>query len=77
MPSTLIPMEIAPSVVVIDDDVLPLGDAMDALMAYRSSELPVPAALVNSVRAYRLGTLADAIERYNDRVATRMAVATG
>lgn len=51
------------------DDMPPLADAMRDLVAYRARDLPVPPELLNSVRAYRLRTLAEAIERYNERVA--------
>jgi hypothetical protein len=57
------------------DDMPPLADAMRDVLACRSSELPVPSHLLNSVRAYRLNTLADAIERYNERVTRLQATA--
>jgi hypothetical protein len=72
MPSTLIRSTDSAAHVFIDD-MPPLADAMRDVIAYRASELPVPSHLLNSVRAYRLSTLADAIERYNDRVTTRVA----
>jgi hypothetical protein len=58
--------------VLIDDDMPPLADAMRDVLACRSMERPVPPHLLNSVRAYRLQTLADAIERYNDRITSRL-----
>jgi hypothetical protein len=57
------------------DDMPPLADAMRDVLACRASELPVPSHLLNSVRAYRLSTLADAIERYNERVTRLQATA--
>lgn len=45
----------------------PLADSLRALFACRGDQLPVPAELINSVRAYRLSSLADAVERYNER----------
>jgi hypothetical protein len=58
-----------------NDHMPPLADAMRDLVAYRASELPVPVDLLNSVRAYRLRTLADAIERYNERLTEVAATA--
>lgn len=72
MPSTLLRSTNTAAHVFIED-MPPLADAMRDVMTYRASELPVPSHLLNSVRAYRLQTLADAIERYNERVTTRVA----
>ena len=72
MPSTLIRSADSAAHVFIED-MPPLADAMRDVLACRASELPVPSHLLNSVRAYRLRTLADAIERYNERVTSRVA----
>lgn len=71
MPSTLVRSSTDAAHVFIDD-MPPLADAMRELVAYRASELPVPAELLNSMRAYRLCTLAEAIERYNRRIVRRL-----
>lgn len=71
MPSTLVRRSDDAAHVFIDD-MPPLADAMRELMSCRSSDLPVPPELLNSVRAYRLRSLADAIERYNERISRRL-----
>jgi hypothetical protein len=73
MPSTMIRRS-ADAAHVFIDDMPPLADAMRDLVDCRSRELPVPPELLNSVRAYRLQNLAEAIERYNDRLAEQVAV---
>ena len=72
MPSTTIRRSATADHVVIDDEPT-LEHAMQAIVACRASERPVPAHLLNSMRAYRLSTLADAIDRYNERLERRLA----
>lgn len=67
MPSTLVHSSSSAAHVVIDE-LPPVADAMREVVACRANDIPVPPELVNSVRAYRLGALADAVERYNARV---------
>lgn len=75
MSSTLaVPTRFAPIADAIDVDLPPLSDAVRALVDCRANDEPVPAQLLNSVRAYRLASLADAIERYNDRLTGRRVV---
>jgi hypothetical protein len=54
----------------------PLADSLRALFACRGDQLPVPRELINSVRAYRLSSLADAVERYNERFEDQGAMAS-
>lgn len=46
-----------------------LFDTMQAVMQHRRAHRPVPGRLLDELRARRLSGLADAIERYNLRVA--------
>lgn len=45
-----------------------LFDTMQAVVQCRRAHRPVPDRLVDELRARHLSTLAEAIERYNDRV---------
>ena len=71
MPSTLVRSSDDAAHVFIDD-MPPIAEAMRELVACRANDMPVPPELLNSVRAYRLRSLADAIERYNQRVMARL-----
>ncbi len=45
-----------------------LFDTMQAVIQYRRELQPVPARLIGELRDRHLGTLVEAIERYNERV---------
>ena len=45
-----------------------LFDTMQAVVQCRRAHAPVPSRLVDELRARHLATLADAIERYNERM---------
>ena len=49
-------------------DVAPLFDTMRAIVEHRNQHRPVPAPLLDALRERRLGTLVEAIERYNARM---------
>lgn len=57
------------------DTLPPLPETLRELFACRGEHVTVPDELLNSVRAYRLSRLADAIERYNQRLEQAPAMA--